>query len=223
MTPLTQHRERLDRSATVSWLRTKLHLTEVEPSVEPAAVDPISWQDVHRQDTLWLVRRQDSKHGTEGKRRTGSSMPETLLDTLGLRWVRQNTALIYLLRTGQWQTVPSAPPDCWAERLVSDCSGVTVTAARKILTTAFETVPQLAESAFPEPLSPDEREWARQNSTTIHDLYSGQLRGIPKDPSRTWVAAFQSAVGGTTAEIAAMLAIIVKVAHHVGSTTIAAE
>jgi hypothetical protein len=87
---------------------------------------------------------------------------------------------------------------------------------------AFEAVPKLAEAQIAEPLSQDERDWAMQNSKTIFELYRGQLRGIPKHPSRTWVAAFQSAAGGTSAEIAAILAVIVNVAHHSDSTILAA-
>jgi hypothetical protein len=223
MRHLTEKTEGLDRSAAVSWLRGKLHLDVVKPSVEPAVAEPISWREVYRRDTSWLLQRHDTGHGTGGQERTGSSIPETLLGTSELGWVRRNAALVYLLRTGQWQPVPSSPPDCWVERLVTDSSGVTVDAARKILTAAFDAVPPLAVAAFPEPLSTDEREWVKRNSTTVRELYSGQLRGIPKDPSRTWVAAFQSAVGGTTAEIAAISAIIVNVAHHAGSTMIAAE
>jgi hypothetical protein len=223
MSALTEQRERLDRSTAVSWLRAKLNLALVKPSVEPAAAKPISWQEVHRQDTSRMAQCYSPQHEAEGRERAGSSEPETLLGTSELGWMRQNAALVYLLRTGQWQSVPSSPPDHWVEHLVTGSSGVTVAVARKILTTAFEAVPPLAKAAFPEPLSTDEHEWARRNSTTVHDLYSGHLRGIPKDPSRTWVAAFQSAVGGTTAEIAAILAIIVNVAHHAGSTMIAAE
>jgi hypothetical protein len=223
MSALIEQRERPDRSPAVSWLRAKLNLAMVKPSVEPAAGEPISWQEVHRQDTSRMAQSYSRKHETEGRERAGSTVPETLLGTSELGWMRQNAALVYLLRTGQWQSVPSSPPDRWVEHLVTGTSGVTAAAARKLLTTALEAVPQLAEAAFPEPLSTDEHEWARRNSTTVHDLSSGQLRGIPKDPSRTWVAAFQSAVGGTTAEIAAILAIIVNVAHHAGSTMIAAE
>jgi hypothetical protein len=223
MRALTDQSERLDRSAAVSWLRTKLHLADVEPSVAPAGTSPISWQEVHRQDTSWLVRLRDSQVGRRDEERTSAAAPQTVLGTSELGWVRQNAALVYLLRTGRWQPVPSSPPDCWAERLVTDSSGVTVATARKILTTAFETVPQLPEAAFREPLSADEHAWAKRNSSTVHELCSGQLRGIPKEPSRTWVAAFQSAVGGTTAEIAAILAIIVNVACDAGSVMIAAE
>ena len=71
--------------------------------------------------------------------------------------------------------------------------------------TAFETVPPLEKAPITEPLSANEREWAKQNKTTVRELYSGKLRGMPKHPSRAWVIAFQSAVGGTAAEMAAIL------------------
>ena len=207
----------------VSWLKAKLHLAEVEPTAELAAAEPISWQDVHRQDTSRLARWHDLKHGMRVQERTGSSVPETPLDTSELSWVRRNAALVYLLRTGQWQPVPSSPPDCWVERFATGSSGVTVAAARKILSTAFDAVPPVEKAPITEPLSANEREWAKQNSTTVHELYSGKLRVIPKHPSRAWITAFQSAVGGATAEIAAILAVIVNVTHHSDTTMIAAE
>jgi hypothetical protein len=112
---LSEQSERTDRPAAVSWLKAKLHLAEVEPSATP---QPVSWQEVHRQDTSRLARWHDSKHGMRVQERTGSTASETPLGTAGLGWVRRNAALIYLLRTGQWQPVPSLPPDRWVERLV---------------------------------------------------------------------------------------------------------
>ncbi len=220
---LTAQSETIDRPAAVSWLKAKLHLAGAEPAVQLAVAEPISWQDVHRQDTSRLARWHDSKHGMRVRKRTALSVPETPLDTSELSWVRRNAALVYMLRTGQWQPVPSSPPDCWVERFTTGSSGVTVTAARKILSTAFEAVPPLEKAPITEPLSANEREWAKQNSTTVRELYSGKLRGIPKHPSRAWVTAFQSAVGGTAAEMAAILGIIVNVAHHSGSPMVAAE
>ena len=214
MPNLTAQSDRMDRPAAVSWLKAKLHLAGAEAAVELAAAQPISWQEVHRQDTRRLAQLHHAKHNMRAQRRAGSFASEAPLDTAELGWVRRNAALIYLLRTGQWRPVPSSPPDCWAERLMTDTSGVTVETARKILSTAFEAVPPFAKASITEPLSANEREWAKQNSTTVRELYSGKLRVIPRHPSRSWVAAFQSAVGGTTAEIAAILAIIVNVAHH---------
>jgi hypothetical protein len=123
MRHLTETSDALDRSVAVSWLRGKLHLDEAKPTFEPAVTKPISWQDVHRQDTSWLAQRHDWRQ-TGGRERTGSSVPETLLDTSELGWVRQNAARVYLLRTGQWQPVPTSPPDCWIECLATDTSGV---------------------------------------------------------------------------------------------------
>jgi hypothetical protein len=223
MPHLTAQSVTTDGLAAVSWLKAKLHLAEPDPAVALAANEPISWQEVHRQDTSRLVRWYDPGHGMRVQERAGASVPETPLDTSELIWVRRNAALIYLLRTGQWQPVPSSPPDCWVERFATGSSGVTVAVARKILSTAFEAVPPVASAPITEPLSANEREWAKQNSTTVRELYNGKLRGIPKHPSRAWVTAFQSAVGGTTAEIAAILAVIVNVAHHSGSPMIAAE
>ncbi len=220
---LAVQNERLARSAAFSWVTAMLQPSLVEPSVGAAAIEPISWQDVHRRDTSRLMQFQNSRQDTWGQRRTFAIVPETPLGVPELGWVRQNATLVYLLRTGQWQPVPSSPPDCWVERLVAQFSKTTMTAARKILTIALAAVPHPGRAAFPAPLSPDEHEWILRNSTTVHDLYSGRLRGVPTSPSRAWVAAFQSAVGGTTVEISAMLAIIVSVIGQPGSIMIAAD
>jgi hypothetical protein len=79
---------------------------------------------------------------------------------------------------------------------------------------AFETVPQPAKVISQEPLSKIERQWAGQNSKTVRGLFSGQLRGIPNSPSRAWVTAFQSAVGGTMVEISGILALVVDIAQQ---------
>jgi hypothetical protein len=89
---------------------------------------------------------------------------------LELGWVRQNAALVYLLRTGQWQPVPSSPPDCWVDRLATEFSGVSKPVAHKILATAIDAVPHPGKAAFPQPLSADEREWVLRNSAILHDL-----------------------------------------------------
>jgi hypothetical protein len=172
----------------------------------PASIQPSSWQDIHRRDTAWLARDRNQPEGM-------GRPPE--------KWVRQNAALIHLLRTGQWQPVPSSPPDRWVERLTREFSGVTPGAAHKLLTAAISAIPDPAKAILPEPLSVDEREWVKRNSTMVRELSEGQLRGIPASPSRAWIAAFQSAVGGTRSEIAAMLAIIVNVASDAGSTVVA--
>lgn len=220
---LAVQNERLARSAAFSWVTGMLQSTLGEPSVGAAAIEPISWQDVHRRDTSRLMQFQNSRQDAWGQRRTAAIVPETPLGVPELGWVRQNTTLVYLLRTGQWQPVPSSPPECWVERLVAQFSKITTAAARQILTIALEAVPHPGKATFPAPLSPDEREWIQRNSTTVHNLYSGRLRGVPTSPSRAWVAAFQSAVGGTTVEISAMLAIIVGVISQAGSIMIAVD
>jgi hypothetical protein len=220
---LSEHSEGLDRSAATSWLRAKLHLAETEPSMEAAPAEPISWQEVHRRDTSWLAQRHMLQRGIWAKGRTEPTMSEPMIGTSELSWMRRNSALVYLLRTGQWQPVPSSLPDRWVERLAANFSGITVAAARRILLTALKAVPQLDEAVSIEPLTAGEREWAKQNSTTLRDLHSGVLRGMPKGLSRNWVAAFQSAVGGTAAEVTAMLAIIVNVADNADTTTVTAK
>ena len=180
------------------------------------ASDKVSWQDVHCIDTAWLIRRQlEPTIGSQP--RTIPSIPGTALSAADLDWVRGNVALIYLLHAGQWQPVPSKPPIDWFERLASDCSRITAREARTILIAAFDAVPQPAKAMLLQPLSADERAWVRQNSTTVRDLCSGQLRGIPTTASRAWIAALQSAVGGTASEIAAILGIILDLIAHTSS------
>jgi hypothetical protein len=223
MRQFSEQSDRLARLPPISWLSSWLHLMKVEPTAEPDAIQHTSWQDIHRRDTSWLIPLEKSAHSIVGHRRTIATVPETSMGASELGWVRQHAALVYLLRTGQWQPVPATPPDTWVERLVTEFSGITKGAARRILAAAIEAVPHPTMAPLLEPLSPDERDWALRNREAVHDLCIGRLRGIPTNPTRTWVTAFQSAVGGTSAEIAAILAIIVTVITNTSSTMIAAE
>jgi len=205
----------------VSWLGAPLHLRQlVEQSIEPPK-QPVSWQDIHRQDTAQLAFL--TERCVRRPREITASVMEHSLAASELAWMRQNATLVYLLRTGQWAPVPATPPDSWAQSLATKSSGVTITAARKVLAEAIATAPHPAKPAFPAPLSAGEHIWAKQNGATVHGLYNGQLRGAPTNPSRAWVAAFQSAVGGTTAEIVAILSIIVDVIHQKPQATVTAE
>ena len=195
----------------------------VGPSVGPDAIVQASWQDIHRRNTPWLISPRNSGQNMVGQRRAIAAVPDSSLGVLELDWVRHNTALVYLLRTGHWQPVPSVPPDIWVERLVTATSGITTGAARKILTIAIAAVPQPVQASLLEPLSLDEHEWAVRNTETVRGLSNGQLQGIPTSPTRTWIAAFQLAVGGKTGEIAAILAIIVNVMTTPSSAMVAAE
>jgi hypothetical protein len=223
MWPHADQSDRQVRPAAGSWLTTWLNAGKAEPPVGSAAVEPNSWQDIHRRDTAWLAKDRNQSRGIGRQERVLASPSQTSLGAPEIGWVRQNAALIHLLRTGQWQPVPSSPPERWVERLTREFSGVTPGAAHKILMEAIRAIPDPAKANLPEPLSLEEREWVRRNSTMVHELSKGQLRGIPASPSRAWIAAFQSAVGGTRAEIAAMLAIIVNVACDAGSTAIAGD
>jgi hypothetical protein len=197
---------------TLKWINSKPD--EAKAPARSAPSEPLSWQDVHCQDTSWWVSSPKPRQETRRRALAVSLSPEPSTSALELRWIRQNSALVYLLRTGQWQPVPSSPPDTWVERLGGKFSGITLDVARRILTVAFETVPQPAKVISPEPLSNIERHWAGQNSPMVRGLFSGQLRGIPTSPSRAWVTAFQSAVGGTVVEISAILAVVTDIARQ---------
>jgi hypothetical protein len=163
---------------------------------------------VHRRDTAALVgdtvwARRATNVGPS-LRGTGTA------EVVDLSWVRQNVSLVHLLRSGQWRTIPSPLPENWVERLACKVPGVTTSDARRILTSAFAAAPQLSKGKYLEPVSSDERAWVGQHIGTVRDLSSGRSMGIPASPTRAWVSAFQSAVGGTVAEISAILAIILK-------------
>jgi hypothetical protein len=223
MWPHTDQNDRQARSAAISWLTTWLNTGKADSPIGPTSVEPISWLEIHRQDTAWLVKERNQPQRMGRRERVVASPLETSLGAPDIGWVRQNAALIHLLRTGQWQPVPSSPPDRWVERLTREFSGVTPSAAHKILTTAIRAIPDPAKAILPELLSLEEREWIQRNCTMVHELSKGQIRGIPASPSRAWIAAFQSAVGGTRTEIAAMLAIIVNVTCDAGSIVIAGD
>ena len=202
------------KRSMLKWITAKVDGGKAEAAPESATKEPLSWQDVHRQDTSWWVSAPTPRHAGRRRPLVVSPSPDPSTSGLELGWIRQNSPLVYLLRTGQWQSVPSSPPDTWVERLASKFSGITLNVARRVLTMAFETVPEPAKVISPEPLSKIERQWAGQNSTTVHGLFSGQLRGIPTTPSRAWVTAFQTAVGGTVVEISAILAVVVDIARQ---------
>lgn len=221
-----------DFAARLESLSGEIHLTQladtwfgalrrlVRRSHEPCVAEPVSWQDVHCRDTFGLERHGRAAPAI-GAHAALTVDATTSPPTAEFGWARENAALIHLLRTGQWHSVPSLPPDCWVERLTKEFSGTTMNAARKLLTVVLEAAPRPARATYPEPLSADEREWVRRNIAAVHGLSIGQLRGIPATPSRTWVAALQSAVGGTMIEIAAILAVVVNIAPQVQLSTIA--
>ncbi len=200
------------RRLSFGWLAAKPRAVEVTSSP--------SWQDVHCSDTARLVRRW-AEPGISRRLKvayaSGSAPGADELD-----WARRNPALVHLLRTGQWQSVPSTPPASWVEKLASECSRIEASEARNILIAALGAVPQPTKAPLPQPLSPDEREWVDQNSTTVHQLCKGQLRGIPTSPSRAWITGLQSAIGGTRGEIAAILDIVLNAIARAPSAVVAA-
>ncbi len=201
------------RPFAFAWFRAKRRIAAEKPLTANITSELMSWQDVHRHDTSSWASGGRSAGGTMRSSWTSAHGRDPLSGGLDFGWMRQNAALLHLLRSGQWQPVPYQPPDIWAERLATRSSGITTDAARRILTMAFDVVPQPSRSAVVQPVSQDERAWAQRNHATVRGLTEGQLRGIPTSPSRAWVAAFQSAVGGTMAEIAAILALVVDITH----------
>jgi hypothetical protein len=193
------------RRLGVRWLRIYS-----DPATTASPRVPTSWQEVHRGDTDGLIRRR-LEAGFVNQHRVTPSLSLPSPSSEELNWARRHSALIFLLRTGQWQPVPSAPPEAWTERLATEFSGITAGEARKILVAALDAAPVLHTTPLPQPLSPDERGWVCTNGTVINDLCSGHLRGIPKKPSRPWITALQSAVGGTGTEISALLNIVLGV------------
>ena len=209
--------------ALAAVLRFSVRWLTPQPSEATVAAPTVraSWQDVHCGDTTSLIRRRLDA-GIGNQHSGASSLPLSWPSSGELDWARRNSALIYLLRTGQWQPVPSTPQEAWTERLATEFSGITASEARKILVAAFDAAPEPHQTPLPQPLSPDERGSIRANGSVVQDLHSGQLRGIPTKPSRPWTAALQCAVGGTGTEIAAILNIILSIIDRTRAAMITA-